>query len=385
MSTQKKSLGFFNWNGFSNSFGGDSAVGARIGKALKEIGYPICFASVINHSDNELEINSITLPDKKEIETTRNVQTLIDFFRLHSVEIIVSHIAIKKEVNRLLRRVADEIGASLVLEIHIDPEFYKRLKKYSVPKFLRPLEIQIGKFITRSRWRQAHKLADCIVVLSPEYISSFYKVSGLQNDGKVIAIANPNSFDSIPDNVLSKKSNVVLYVGRFAPQKRAERVPIIWSKIQDYHTDWELEMLAGGNDEDVDMLRKEMGKIGVKRFHYLGRQNPKPYLEKAKILVLTSDYEGVPLVILEAMQFGVIPIAFDSFSPYNRLIQNGEAGLSVTPYNLDEFAQKLSGLMKDEKRIIKMSENALSLSQRFNMEHIIERWEELFSSLTHRK
>ena len=60
------------------------------------------------------------------------------------------------------------------------------------------------------------------------------------------------------------------------------------------------------------------------------------------IFCMTSNYEGFPMVLLEAMQFGCVPIAFKSFESLDDIIINHNNGYQITPFDIYEYINSLS-------------------------------------------
>lgn len=71
-----------------------------------------------------------------------------------------------------------------------------------------------------------------------------------------------------------------------------------------------------------------------------GFQSPLEYYKRASLLILTSEYEGFPLVLAEAMSFGVIPVVYGSYSAVYDIISDGVDGV-ILPYNKKGMIQNL--------------------------------------------
>ena len=97
---------------------------------------------------------------------------------------------------------------------------------------------------------------------------------------------------------------------------------------------------------------------------------------KLSILCMTSSHEGLPMVLLEALQYNVIPIAFNSFESITDIIVDKENGFLIT--------KTLDRLMSDAE-YIKSIQNKIQEKQQidlFNKNRIIEEWEKLFDKVT---
>lgn len=61
------------------------------------------------------------------------------------------------------------------------------------------------------------------------------------------------------------------------------------------------------------------------------------------------------MVLTEAMTFGVVPVAFNSYAAITDIIDDGKNGLLIPPFSHRAFARKLGALMKDEELRMEMS------------------------------
>lgn len=62
---------------------------------------------------------------------------------------------------------------------------------------------------------------------------------------------------------------------------------------------------------------------------------------------MTSNFEGFPMVLTEAMQFGCVPVAFNSFEAIADIIIPEKTGELVTPFSIKEYKEKLSLLIEN--------------------------------------
>jgi len=220
------------------------------------------------------------------------------------------------------------------------------------------------------------KQSDKFVVFSSKYISEIQ--GAIQNDSlrnKFAVIPNPNTY-SANYTVNTVKKKQVLYVGRLDPiQKRPDLLLKIWRKINKKHHDWELIILGSGIMENK--MKSYVKKYKLENVYLKGTVDPLPYYQNASIITLTSTYEGFPMVLTEAMVYGVVPVLFDSFGAASDVVIPDETGLLVTPFNINEFASKLSNLMQNEKLRHMLSENAQEHVKKYDIQYIMKNWEQL--------
>lgn len=127
------------------------------------------------------------------------------------------------------------------------------------------------------------------------------------------------------------KIKEIIYVGRLDfVQKRVYRVIDTWNYLEERFPDWRLTIVGDG--EDRENLENHVRCLGLKRVSFEGFQKPIDYYKRASILLLTSDFEGFPLVLAECMSFGVIPAVYNSYSAIGDIIESDKDGV-VIPYH----------------------------------------------------
>ena len=225
-------------------------------------------------------------------------------------------------------------------------------------------------------------MGDGLVFLASQDINSVQSISGIPDSKKLFAIGNPNTYAE-DDIVELPKENTLLFVGRLSREKKPEKVLLLWKRLQNRFPSWNLKIVGGGYlKESLEELKE---KWQLERCSIEGRQDPAPYYAKAKIILLTSDFEGYGMVLTEAMQYGVVPVAFNSFEALDDIIVGETAGLAVKPYNLKEFENKLAFLMENEDKLAAMSSAAKISVKRFGIASIADQWIDLFNKILAQK
>ena len=120
----------------------------------------------------------------------------------------------------------------------------------------------------------------------------------------------------------------------------------------------------------------------MKQIYFEGFKTDVPkYLKKASILCLTSNTEGLPMVLLEAMKYGVIPFSYDSFASVYDIIDDCENGFIIPAFDEMDYVEKLKLLMQNQDLQNRMAINAFEKSKEFRLEVIIEKWGNLISEI----
>lgn len=222
------------------------------------------------------------------------------------------------------------------------------------------------------RWLFEH--TDRICLLSDLFKNELESLAGDKYDArKVVAI---NNHVENPSEVSPNKEKVIIWVGRFdLKQKRPDLCLRVWSKINKHLPDWKLIMI--GDVNDLDYIRDKAKNI--ERITFTGYVDPSPYYRRAKILITTSLTEGWGMVLTEAMTHGVVPMAFDSFLAVRDIISDEKQ--LVTPFDINEYAQKLTALISDEGGLSNALVGVQDSVERFSLSATAERWENLFKDI----
>jgi glycosyltransferase involved in cell wall biosynthesis len=109
--------------------------------------------------------------------------------------------------------------------------------------------------------------------------------------------------------------------------------------------------------------------------------NPYPYVANARALLLTSLAESSPLVLVESMLCGAVPIATDCIAGPRELLCDGKFGLLVPPNNPQSFADAMYQIAIDDDLHNRLRENAPEWAWRFDTQRVIKEWEGLISHI----
>ena len=103
------------------------------------------------------------------------------------------------------------------------------------------------------------------------------------------------------------KHKVVLFLGRLSVQKAPWHLLKAFSLIENWDNSIKLVFIGDGDQNVTKHLSQLVTKLGLQNnVVFLGRKtNPYPYLKKSSLLALTSNYEGTPNVIVEAISLGI--------------------------------------------------------------------------------
>jgi glycosyltransferase involved in cell wall biosynthesis len=221
-------------------------------------------------------------------------------------------------------------------------------------------------------------------LLSRRYIKAFCDYVHINDISKIVIIPNPATVFGGVRNIYREK--LLIYVGRIDKnQKHVERIVTLWENINSKFSDWSLRILGDGPERKN--LETYCTKRNIERIYFEGICDPYPYYAKASVLLLTSDFEGFPLVLPEAMSYGVVPVAYHGFLALGDIIKDSQNGVIVEPdkdnqFSIANFEIKLIELIADETRLMQLSKNAIETSKFFSSDNIYKEWINLFLSFS---
>ena len=240
------------------------------------------------------------------------------------------------------------------------------------PKIKLQLKAQLD-----NQYRYLCRNTDRIVVLSESYkakLGQFYPDAA----PLTVAIPNPNTYPDIHD--IPQKSKEIIAVSRMTNVKNIRDIILIWQDLYHKHTDWTLSIVGDG--PELDNLKNLSSRLNLANISFYGFTDPEPFYKRASIICMTSRFEGFPMVLTEGMQYGCVPIAFDSFDALHDVIIPSETGEIVKPFNRKEYREKLERLMSDNDYRDRLSRNAFNYVKKFDISHIMGRWTDLFAELS---
>jgi glycosyltransferase involved in cell wall biosynthesis len=264
------------------------------------------------------------------------------------------------------------------------------LKAFTIPFVLKTkipiiFESHGSKFIEEKQKNKFHFLAKVKLLFKDYSANKFAKFVALSNESlkewnviNGIIIPNPLWFKT--NQFSDLKAKKVIAVSRHSHEKGLERLLLIWKKVVEKHPDWTLD-IYGKYSENLG-LQKIAQSLNISKnvvFYEPVKNINDKYLE-ASFYVMTSYYEGFPMVLIEAMASGLPCIAYDCPCGPRAIINNNQNGFLVENENLDTFVQKIELLIEDENLRIQMGKKAQKNSEKYDLEFIMQQWKLLFES-----
>lgn len=227
-----------------------------------------------------------------------------------------------------------------------------------------------------NRYKRDYGNSDIFTVLMPEYKEQTLEILGIPHEGNHILVT-PNYVEPRDYGTPVKKKQV-LYVGRLNyADKRVDRLVDIWGMVWAQHPDWELLIVGAGAEREA--LERQASGMGNVRFCGYCTE-PWEYYRDASIVCVTSTFESWGLVLSEGMQAGCVPAAFDVSAGVHTQLEGG-CGVLVPPFDLAEYAARLSQLMGDDEQRARMGGACIARARTYSSEDRLAVWDEAFRKL----
>ncbi|HET6818445.1 MAG TPA: glycosyltransferase family 4 protein [Mycobacteriales bacterium] len=232
--------------------------------------------------------------------------------------------------------------------------------------------------IGSTRYRRIMQLYPPIdaVLLLTEVDARKFEQRGLCN---VQVMHNP--LPQWPDQVSPLTDKRVVAIGRLEPEKRYDRLLDAWKIVATRHPGWRLDIYGAGSL--AMSLHDQIEEAGLVDSAVLQGPTKDPFsvLQRASVLALSSEQEGLPLVLAEAMATGVPCVAFDCVPGIREIIRDGEDGLVVRNRDVDALADGICRLIEDEQLRRSFGSRGRHNIERFRLDRILDRWEQLFEQV----
>ncbi len=383
-------------------FGGAEKVTSRLAVWLAAHGHNVEIVAARLHVDRLTEeerasVHFTQLPGKSDgsrYKLARYAELLVPFCKERDIEVLIVAVVIFYNFDRL----ATALPCKVIYACHDLPlqeiDYVLSLRKRNALQnggwkriryrfWQQPREYVFHSFehkIVR-RHKRIYNHCDAYTVLCEGYKQELCRRLDIDpEDNKFVVM--PNAIPPAEHPYSLDKKKVVLYLGRLSyAGKRIDRLLEIWGRLCNRFPHWELKIVGDG--EERDALEREAHERQLPRVTFCGSTtDPWPYYNEAAILCLTSTLDSWGLVLCEAQQAGVIPIAFDCSEGVRAILSpSGRCGVLIPPFDMDCYTEELARLMSDETFRRSMQQPVIDRAAEYDPDKIGKRFEKMLADL----
>lgn len=172
----------------------------------------------------------------------------------------------------------------------------------------------------------------------------------------------------------TQRTRQALAVGRLDHQKGFDLLLDIWADFARNHPEWQLNIAGDGELREV--LLAQTARLGINdSVKFVGKvKNIDDYYRGSDMALMTSRYEGLPLVLLEAKSWSLPVVAYDCPTGPKEIINHQQDGFLIPMNNKQEFLKSMENLATDDALFFAMSEKTEQTAMKFDGEKIKKQW-----------
>lgn len=257
-----------------------------------------------------------------------------------------------------------------VREVHFTRDYRKRINK----NWFEKTSAWMGDLADRFTFR----IYDRTVVLTQEDKERYWKKAT-----RVSVIPNPSSIRPTDRALLDEKS--IIAVGRLCYQKNFASMIRAFSYVAKRFPKWRLVIFGDGSErDDLEQLISELSLEDVVNLQG-STQNVQNEMLHASMFVLSSRFEGLPMVLIEAISCGLPVVSYACPCGPKDIITDGIDGFLVPEGDETILAERICRLIEDEELRNRMGAASFERSKDFAIDKIIPMWMNLFEELVRQK
>lgn len=220
-------------------------------------------------------------------------------------------------------------------------------------------------------WHKSFERVNKLVLLTDNAHGEIKYLNAKVNESQLVTIPDPLMYTCDSAHLSTLKNKNLVFVGRLSAEKGVLRLLRIWQLIYERLPDYSLNIFGEG--QELSNMGAFIQKQGIKGVIYNGYSRD---LEKiytgADLCLMTSDTEGFGMVLIEAMYYGVPCVSFDCPVSPKEII--GEAGVTVTCFDEQAYAEAVVNLLQDSERLKNLQKKSIERARDFYIDKVIDKW-----------
>lgn len=366
--------------------GGVQRVTSILAQEFQTLGHRVLYCSTKLQSSKEQ-----VLSKQQHYLGRNNSRDLINLVNKNGVDVLINQAGVYEEITILLSDLKKAVPSIRILTVHHNcisclNERYREIVLGNEGRASKVLNIidnpvlwALLKYRNRIKYKalfeKAIEVSDQLVLLAKSFKSEL-KALGVDEISNVTAIYNPASFKPVSNLT---KENSIVYVGRLRfTQKRVDRLMEVLLVLHKKLPSWRFEIVGDG--AQMQWMLDFKNQNNLDRINFNGFTNPKQLLSKAKILLVTSDFEGFGMVIPEAQAYGVAPVVTPCFSAVHEVVGK-DSGIVLQDSNPETMVKAVKDLIGNPDHLYEIARQAQRNVARFDSSAIAAKWLSLINKL----
>jgi len=372
---------------FDPNAGGVQMSTYKMARCFSAQGHSVSIFSFSNSEQKSLEgCNVLQVDDESGPRSEVNLIAFESYVRKFAPDIVINQMPYEHEIGEVLRHGKNYLllGCLRNTLFSVIGDLDGYIDRIFPSAVARLLKNPLGRAAIRMSHRKRHSkdlrrildTYDHFVMFGPPNLEELrYFVPDFHHERVRLV---PNSIPTVVDSVPSKE-NRILWLGRVEnAQKRADLIPAVWRSVSERLPDWHLDVVGDG--ADIEALKAAASEMKLPRIHFHSRQVPDGFYRDASIFFMTSAFEGFPNTLVEAQSYAAVPVVFDSYPVASWIVDAGESGELIRPFDTSSMAACIVELATDLDRRHTMAKNALESARRFRIENVGAIWQALFEA-----
>jgi glycosyltransferase involved in cell wall biosynthesis len=232
--------------------------------------------------------------------------------------------------------------------------------------------------VVRAAIARRYPRLDALAVLTEADVEAYTKLL----DGRAPRLVRiPNTVRAMEGVQADMSSRTVLAAGRLSGQKGFDMLVRAFARIPDRHPDWRLRIVGRGKKQEA--LQRQIDEAGLSGPITLApaSRELEEEMRRCSIFVLSSRFEGFPLVLLEAMYAGMAVVSFDCPTGPRDVIDDHRNGILVPAQDVDGLGDAIGELIADDDLRRRCGAAAAVTARRYTMDAVGPRWDALLAEL----
>ena len=242
-------------------------------------------------------------------------------------------------------------------------------------------QVILSEHGSRTNYNKVYRFLKCILykkypvqIVPTLHDYTWYKRHGYP------AVHIPHFRSNLPYEKNTLSSKLILNIGRLTDDKNQLALLRIWEKVHKMLIDKSWKLRIVGEGENFHLLHQYIVEHDLNTIVEIVKPSlcVERHYQEASIYVSTSRSEGFPMVLVEAISFGLPTMAYDCPTGPAEILQNG-SGILVKLHDEETFAKQLHVLIETPSLQHELSDCAFKCAQNWADAHILSTWKQILN------